>query len=84
MTGPTADEPTADEPTADEHTPADEGTAADVARRRRVFHRLLADTLGGVGHPLHRWFAVTFFVYLSSSIWRSGRSSPPVSSPGST
>jgi DHA3 family multidrug efflux protein-like MFS transporter len=49
------------------------GGAADVDRRRRIFHHLLADTLGVSVVHFTVWFAITFFVYLETrSVFATG------------
>ncbi len=59
-----------------EPPPAPDGApdhAPDDARRRRVFHHLLADTLGVSVTHFTVWFAVTFFVYLETrSVFATG------------
>lgn len=55
-----------------EPTP-DPVTEGDEAGRRRVFHHLLADTLGVSVTHFTVWFAVTFFVYLETrSVFATG------------
>ena len=68
MTEPARD-PDADPARAPDADPA----GADVARRRRIFHHLLADTLGVSVTHFTVWFAVTFFVYLETrSVFATG------------
>ena len=50
-----------------------DGSPADVAARRRVFHHVLANTLVVSVMDFTVWFAVTFFVYLETrSVFATG------------
>ncbi len=72
MTEPARD-PDADPARAPDADPATDPDGADVARRRRIFHHLLADTLGVSVTHVTVWCAVTFFVYLETrSVFATG------------